>query len=70
MDHAAAQVYPNDEVLPALRELCSQHPGAVTTSPDKLARMLYVLRYLSYRCEAFEVEVGLEALRVEGEIAA
>jgi hypothetical protein len=58
------------EVLPALRELFSHHPGAMRSGPEALSRMLYVLRFLPYRPEVFEVEVALEALAVEGEVAA
>jgi hypothetical protein len=67
---APKSVYPKDEVLLALRELYSQHPGAVKSGPDKLVRMLHVRRFLPRRCEVGEVEAALEALRVEGEIEA
>ena len=59
-----------EDVLPALRELLSQHPAVTYKSPDTLARLLWMLRYLPYRPETFEVEAALEALRIEGVIAA
>jgi hypothetical protein len=59
-----------EDVLPALRELLSQHPAVTHKSPDTSARLLWFMRYLPHRPETFEVEAALEALRVEGEIAA
>lgn len=70
MNHAARPLYTSDEVLPALREHFSHHPVAVTASPDKLARMLCVLRFLSCQPDVCEVEEALEALQIEGELAA
>lgn len=70
MNHDATLVYNNDEVLPALRELFSQHPAAVSSGPEALARMVYVLRFLPYRPGVCEVEAALEALTLEGEVAA
>ncbi len=66
---APEQVY-NGDLLSALRELFSQHPAAVSCGPETLARMLYVLCYLNRRPAAFEVEAALEALQVEGGLAA
>jgi hypothetical protein len=57
-----------EEVLPAVRELISWHPTAAYKSPNTLARLLWILRYLPYRPEIFKVETALEALRVEGEV--
>lgn len=57
-------------VLPALRELCSLHPAARTCGPETLARMLFVLCYLPYSPDVFAVEAALEALSLEGELAA
>lgn len=57
-------------VVPALRELFSQHPRAMRCGPETLSRMLYVLCFLSYRPGVCEVEAALEALQVEGELAA
>ena len=58
------------EVLPALRELLSQHPGMTQSGLESLSRALYVFRFLPYCPNASEVEAALEALRVEGKIAA
>jgi hypothetical protein len=57
-------------VLPALRDLFSQHHGAIRSGPETLARMLQVLCFLPYRPEVAEVEAALEALAVEGEVLA
>ena len=57
-----------EDVLPALRELLSQHPAVTNKSPDTSARLLWVLRYLPYQPETFEVEATLAALRIEGEV--
>ncbi len=67
---APPQLYTTDEVLPALRDLLSHHPAAASSSPEKLARRLYVLRYLPFRPEVCEVAAALEALCIEGEILA
>jgi len=40
----------------------------IQSGPDTLARLLWVLRYLPYRPDTFEVEVALEALTAEGVI--
>jgi hypothetical protein len=58
----------DSDVLPALRDLFSQHPAMTQSGPETLARALNVLCYLPRRPEVFEVETGLEALRVEGEV--
>jgi hypothetical protein len=57
-------------VLPSLRELFSQHPAMTQSGTETLSRALHVFRFLPYCPETFEVEAALEALRVEGEIAA
>jgi hypothetical protein len=57
-------------VLPALRDLFSQHPAMKQSGPETLSRALRVLCYLSYRPETVEVETALEALRIEGEVLA
>lgn len=59
-----------EDLVPALRGLFSQHPGAMRSSPEVIGRMLYVLCFLSYRPALFEVEAALEALRIDGELAA
>lgn len=58
------------EVLSALRELFSRHPGAMRSGSEALSRMMHLLRFLPYRPEVCEVEAALEALQVEGELAA
>jgi hypothetical protein len=54
------------EVLPALRALFSQYPTMTQSGPETLSRALHILRFLPYQPETFEVE----ALRIEGELAA
>jgi hypothetical protein len=68
------QLYPSEptareDVLPALRQLFDQHRAMTQSGSETLSRALHVLCYLPYRPEPFAVEVALEALRVEGEIA-
>jgi hypothetical protein len=68
------ELYPSEptareDVLPALRELFSQHPTTAYKSPDTLARLLWMLRYLPYQPSSFEVEVVLEPLEVERGVA-
>ncbi len=63
-------VYPTNDVSPALRELLSQHPKIAKSGPEALSRLLYVLRFLPYQPEIREVEAALEALALEGGIAA
>jgi hypothetical protein len=58
------------EVLPALRELFSQHPTATRSGSETLTRLLWGLRYLPYRPLVFDVETALEALYTEGEVLA
>jgi hypothetical protein len=64
------ELHPNkyvarEDVLPALRELFSQHSAAVHMAPETLARFLWTLRYLPYRPPTFAVEAALEVLDVE-----
>jgi hypothetical protein len=40
------------------------------SAPETLSRALRVFGFLPYQPETFEVEVALEALRIEGGIAA
>jgi hypothetical protein len=56
------------DVLPALRELFSQHPEVIQSGPETVSWALYMLRFLSYRPETFKVEAALEAFKVEGEV--
>lgn len=64
------QEAPSAHVLPALRELFSHHPAATRSGPEALAGLLVMLQLLPHRPEVFEVEAALEALQVEGELAA
>ncbi len=57
-------------LLPAVRELFSQHPLAVRCSPEQVAALLWVLRYVPEEPEAFEVEAALAALDIERGAAA
>jgi hypothetical protein len=57
-------------VLPALRDFLGQHPAMMQSGAESLSRALYMLRFLPYRPETFEVEAALDALRVEGEVLA
>jgi hypothetical protein len=70
MAPAQNSVYTTNDVLPALRELFSQHPETAKGYPETLSRLLYVLRFLPYQPEIHEVEVALEALALEGRLAA
>jgi hypothetical protein len=56
------------EVLPALRELFSQHPAMKRSGADTLSRALCMLCFLPSRPGVFEVEAALEVLCVEGEL--
>jgi hypothetical protein len=60
----------DSNVLPALRELLDQHPEAHSSAPEKLAGLLWMLRYLPYRPDVFAVEAALEALILDGDVAA
>ena len=70
MTPAQDSVYTTNDVLPTIRDLFSQHPEAANSGPETLSRLLYVLRFLPYQLEFYEVEAALEALLLEGEIAA
>ena len=58
------------DVLPALRELFSQHPILKQSGCETLSRALLVLHFLPYRPEPFAVETALQALLIEGEALA
>jgi hypothetical protein len=58
------------DVLPALRELFSQHPAMKQAGCEDLSGALFVLRIVDRRPTPFEVEATLEALIVEGEVLA
>ena len=70
MTPAQNSVYTTNDVLPALRELLSQHTEAAKSGPETLGRLLYVLCFLPRRPEICEVGATLEALLVEGEVLA
>jgi hypothetical protein len=52
-------------VLPAIRELFSQHPLAVLRCPEQIAALLWALSYVENRPDALEVEAALEVLDIE-----
>lgn len=52
-------------LLPAVRDLFSEHPRAARLSPEQVAGLLWVLRYVPDPVEAFEVAAVLEALDIE-----
>ena len=65
---APQRIIPEPDVRPALRELLAQHPILTQVGCEALSRALFVLHYLPYRPEPFEVEAAREALLVEGEV--
>ena len=52
-------------LLPAVRELFGQHPRAARLSPEQIAGLLWILRYVPEPVEAFEVASVLEVLDIE-----
>lgn len=57
--------------LPALRELLAMRPEAANCSPETLKWLLWEERYLTWQPTEHEVEVALEALRLDsGEVTA
>ncbi len=67
---APESVYQSSDLVPVIRELFSQYPGAMKTGPETLVRMLYALRFIPYRPAVYEVEEALEALYLEDGLAA
>jgi hypothetical protein len=57
-------------LLPLLREFFSQHPEALSSGPESLSKLLYRLHYLDYLPAVFEVEEALQALHLDGVVAA
>ncbi len=61
-------------LLPAVRDLLGQHPRAARLSPEQVAGLLWILRYVPAEEDAppvpFEVADVLEVLDVEREMAA
>lgn len=60
----------HDELVPALRGLFSAAPSAMKSGPETLAKMLLVFGFLPYRPHVFAVEAAVEALLLDGEVAA
>ena len=60
-------------LLPAVRDLFGQHPCAARLSPEQVAGLLWILRYVPDEDappESFEVAGALEILEVERGMAA
>jgi hypothetical protein len=61
-------------LLPAVRDLIGQHPRATRLSPEQVAGLLWILRYVPEKEDAppepFEVADALEVLDVERGLAA
>ena len=57
-------------VLVALRLLLDQRPEVASYGPETLAEILWHLRYLLRKPAAFEIEVALGALHIEGAVLA
>jgi hypothetical protein len=61
-------------LLPAVRDLIGQHPRAARLSPEQVAGLLWILRYVPDKEDAppepFEVADALEVLDVERGMAA
>jgi hypothetical protein len=64
------KIIPETDVLPALRELLSEHPTLTHSGSETLSRVLFVLRCHPYRPKRLEVEAALELLVLDGEVAA
>jgi hypothetical protein len=52
-------------LLPTIRQLFSEHPRAARLSPEQIAGLLWILRYVPEPVEAFEVAGVLEVLDIE-----
>lgn len=52
-------------ILPAVRELFSEHPRAARCSPEQIAALLWVLRFVPDPVEPFEVACALDPLDIE-----
>jgi hypothetical protein len=53
------------ELLPAVRALLEEHPRAARLSPEQIAGLLWILRFVPEPVEAFEVAGVLEVLDIE-----
>jgi len=65
-----SELDPHEDVVPALRQYLSIHPLAVSDKPSVTARELGLRDLTGRQPSEGEVEAGLEALTVEGEILA
>ena len=58
------------DLLPAVRDLFGRHPLAARCSPEQVAALLWVLRYVPEEPGVCEVGAALEVLDIErGEAA-
>lgn len=57
-----------EDLVPEVRDLFSEHPVLQYREPDTVRRALWTLRRVA--ASEFEIESALEALQVEGELAA
>ncbi len=53
------------DLLPVVRALFEEHPRAARLSPEQVAGLLWILRYVPEPVEAFEVADALEVLDIE-----
>ncbi len=63
----------SSHLLPAVRELFGQHPRAARLSPEQVAGLLWILRFVpddEGPPNPYEVEAALEPLDVERGLAA
>ena len=65
-----SEVYPHEDVVPAVRHYLTNRPSAVSDEPCVTARELRVWGLLEREPSEGEVEAALEALNVEGEVLA
>jgi hypothetical protein len=69
MSLAPYRSLPDDpDLLPAVRDLLSQHPAYQEHGACEVAEGLFWLRYMNYRPHEAAVEAALDALTVEGEV--
>jgi hypothetical protein len=65
-----SEVYPHEDVVPALRGFFSIRPSAVTDLPCHTARELRRLGLMEREPSEGEVDAALQALTIEGEVLA
>jgi hypothetical protein len=69
MDTTPQPIVPNDpDLLPAVRELLSQHPAYLERGACETAEGLFCLRYMNYPPHVASVEDALEMLSVQGDL--